>query len=195
MSELFPKKNEVLAFKTDTVWGFGARVDDKIAIDKIYEIKKRDLKKPLILMSNDFSHLEKYIQNVPKYAYELIEKYLPGALTLIFEKSPLCPGYITSYNSTVGVRIPDSIDFTNIIDKTDCKVLATTSCNVSNETPVKSYLEALEKFSNCATVIEPMSDKETDNIPSTVILCKQNGYQILRSGAILVSINSSKEIF
>ena len=36
------KKGEVLAFKTDTVWGFGALPNDSEAINKIYEIKKRN---------------------------------------------------------------------------------------------------------------------------------------------------------
>ena len=39
---IFPKKGEVLAFKTDTVWGFGVNPDDNEAILKVYEIKKRD---------------------------------------------------------------------------------------------------------------------------------------------------------
>jgi len=47
---------EVIAFKTDTVWGFGCNPLDNIAVNKIYEIKKRDSKKPLILMSDDFNH-------------------------------------------------------------------------------------------------------------------------------------------
>jgi len=50
------KKGEVFAFKTDTVWGFGCSPLDNIAVNKIYEIKKRDSKKPLILMSDDFNH-------------------------------------------------------------------------------------------------------------------------------------------
>ena len=54
--------NNVYAFKTDTVWGFGANPNSKEAVEKIYEIKKRDLKKPLILMSSDFKYLEKYIK-------------------------------------------------------------------------------------------------------------------------------------
>ena len=70
------KEGEVLAFKTDTVWGFGANPNDIKAIEKIYEIKKRDIKKPLILMSNDFSHLEKYIKVIPEYAKELGATYI-----------------------------------------------------------------------------------------------------------------------
>lgn len=178
------KQGEILAFKTDTVWGFGCNPDDSFAINKIYEIKKRDSKKPLILMSNDFSHLKKYIKKIPDYAFDLIKKYLPGGLTLIFEKSDLCSSFVTSGNNTVGIRIPNSEDFSKLIDNLDCKVLATTSCNISSEEPVKNYIEAMEKFSNCATIIKPISSKENENIPSTVILCEDITYKVLRHGAI-----------
>lgn len=180
----FLKPGEVIAFKTDTVWGFGCDPEDSFAIGKIYEIKKRDIKKPLILMSDDFKNLEKYIQNIPDYAYELIDKYLPGALTLIFEKSDFCSNEITSNSSTVGIRIPNSEDFRKIISQVKGKVLATTSCNISNEPPVKTYLEACEKFSDVAKIIKPIEDSINENIPSTVILCEETGYKILRQGAI-----------
>jgi len=178
------KKSEVIAFKTDTVWGFGCDPLDEIAVNKIYEIKKRDLKKPLILMSDDFEHLKKYIKFIPEYANELIEKYLPGALTLIFEKSDLCPDYITSGGNTIGIRIPNSEDFRKIISQIDGKVLATTSCNVAGEFPVMNYKEACEKFEKVATIIKPIKDEENENIPSTVILCEKENYKILRQGVI-----------
>ena len=60
------KTGEVIAFKTDTVWGFGCNPDDVVAVNKIYEIKKRDSKKPLILMSDNFDSLKK--------GYELIKE-------------------------------------------------------------------------------------------------------------------------
>lgn len=177
-------QGEVIAFKTDTVWGFGCNPQDKIAVDKIYEIKKRDTKKPLILMSDDFKNLEKYINFVPDYAYELIEKYLPGGLTLIFEKSKFCPDYITSGGNTVGIRVPNSEDFRKIISQLKDKVLATTSCNIAGENPVMNYLEAKEKFEQFATIIKPINNTENDNIPSTVVLCEKEGYRTLRKGAI-----------
>lgn len=180
------ERSEVLAFKTDTVWGFGCNPDDNEAIEKIYEIKKRDHKKPLILMSNDFSYLKKYIKEIPQYAHELIEKYLPGGLTLIFKKSDICSDKITSGNDTVGVRVPNSDDFTNLINNINCKVLATTSCNLSSEPPVKNYDEAKEKFSSCATVIKPIRDETLSNLPSTVILCADDKYKIIRQGALLI---------
>lgn len=178
------KLGEVVAYKTDTVWGFGCNPLDEVAVSKIYEIKKRDLKKPLILMSNNFDNLKKYIKFIPNYAYDLIEKYLPGGLTLIFEKSDLCPDFIVANGNTVGIRIPDSDDFRKLLDDRGEKVLATTSCNLSNEEPVKNYSEALEKFSDIVTVIKPINDIENENVPSTVLLCEKENYKILRQGVI-----------
>lgn len=181
--ENFNKEGNVFAFKTDTVWGFGAKPEDKIGVEKIYEIKKRDRKKPLILMSNDFIHLKKYIKKIPDYAYSLIEKYLPGGLTLIFEKSEICPDWVSLNLNTIGIRIPNSKDFFNLVEKIDGHVLATTSCNISNEPPVKNYLEANELFSSKAIILKPESEKENLNIsPSTIILCSENGFKILRQG-------------
>ena len=178
------KVGEVIAFKTDTVWGFGCNPEDEVAVNKIYEIKKRDSKKPLILMSDNFESLKKYIKFVPQYAYDLIEEHLPGALTLIFEKSEFCPDIVTSNGDTIGIRIPDSEDFRKIISQIDGKVLATTSCNIAGENPVMDFFEAKEKFENVATIIRPINDIRNENIPSTVILCQKEGYKILRQGAI-----------
>lgn len=178
------KKGEVLAFKTDTVWGFGADLNDKSAVDKIYEIKKRDAKKPLILMSDDFSNLEKYIEKIPSYARELIKKHLPGGLTLIFKKSNLCPDYITSGADTIGIRVPNSPDFALALDFAPECVLATTSCNISNENPVEDYFEAVKKFKEVATIIKPINNNKTKNLPSTVVLCLDDEYKILRQGAV-----------
>lgn len=178
------KKGEVIAFKTDTVWGFGCDPLDRIAVDKIYEIKNRDSKKPLILMSDNIESLKKYIKFIPDYANDLIEKYLPGALTLIFEKSDLCPDFITSNGNTVGIRIPNSEDFRKIISNVQGRVLATTSCNVAGEVPVMNFNEAKEKFEQLVTVIKPIEDVENENVPSTVILCEKNKYKVLRQGVI-----------
>ena len=178
------KKGEVLAFKTDTVWGFGVDPCDYFPIDNLYEIKKRDTKKPLILMSSDIKYLSKYIKSIPLYAQKLIDKYLPGALTLIFEKSDILNPKVTSYSNTVGIRIPDSKDYFNLIDSLENKVLATTSCNLSTQPPVRNYKEACEKFSSCATIIKPIDDTVNNNTPSTVILCEEEGYKVLRTGAI-----------
>ena len=52
----------VIAYVTDTVWGLGCLPDNEKAVKKIYEIKKREAQKPLILMSNEVYNLLEYAE-------------------------------------------------------------------------------------------------------------------------------------
>ncbi len=178
-------KGEVLGFETDTVWGLGCLPNDSKAVDKIYEIKGRDRTKPLILMSNNLESLMSYVLYVPDYAKTLIDKYFPGALTLIFEKSNLTPNFITSGKNTVGIRVPAHQGFQELCAKIDGNVLATTSLNLSNEQPAKNYDEACEKFGSKVTVIKPENQINT-GVSSTVILCTGDEPMILRQGSIRI---------
>ena len=54
----------VIAFVTDTVWGIGCLPTSQKAVERIYEIKHRDTKKPLILMSDSDKYLRKYVKQV-----------------------------------------------------------------------------------------------------------------------------------
>lgn len=134
----------VIAFVTDTVWGIGCLPTSEKAVQRIYEIKKREAKKPLILMSDDIYPLFEYVkQPIEKQAQILIKKHFPGALTLVIEKSENTPDYITSEMNTVGIRVPDNATFANICKSIESRVLATTSANLSGEPAALSYEEAV----------------------------------------------------
>lgn len=179
-------EDDVLGFKTDTVWGMGAHPLNKEGVEKIYEIKGRDRLKPLILMSNDIKNLLVYVKNIPNYAQELIEKHFPGGLTLIFEKTEACPLYITSGQNTVGIRVPNSEDFSLIAENFEGKVLATTSLNHSNELPVKNYEEAKSKFGNLIKIVKPKDKSCPAGLASTVVLCTNKEPKILRQGELVI---------
>ena len=104
----------VIAYVTDTVWGLGCLPENEKAVKKIYEIKKRETQKPLILMSNEVYHLLNYVKPVPKIGQRLIKKYFPGALTIVTDKNENTPDYITSNMQTVGIRVPDNEVFKEI---------------------------------------------------------------------------------
>ena len=68
----------VIAFVTDTVWGIGCLPSSEKAVKKIYNIKQREAKKPLILMSHDIYPLLDYVkQPIEKEGQRLIKKHFP----------------------------------------------------------------------------------------------------------------------
>ena len=179
------KNDGVIAFVTDTVWGLGCLPSSEKAVKKIYEIKKRDAKKPLILMSNEVYNLFDYVkQPIEKQAQILIKKHFPGALTLILEKSELTPDYITSGFSTVGIRIPDNKIFAEICANTEGHVLATTSANISGEPPALTYEEAVNYIGDKVDLVIENNGENAKGLASTVAGFKDGETVIFRQGEI-----------
>lgn len=176
----------VIAFVTDTVWGLGCLPSSEKAVKKIYDIKKREAQKPLILMSNCIENLLPYVKPLNKKAKELIEKHFPGALTLVLAKSEKTQDYITSGFDTVGIRVPDNEVFKEICEGVNGNVLATTSVNLSHEPSAKTYEQALENMGEKVDFIVPDFECKCAGLESTVALITEDEIKILRQGATKV---------
>lgn len=181
------KNDGVIAFVTDTVWGLGCLPESEKAVKKIYEIKHRDGKKPLILMSYDIYPLLDYVkQPIIKEAQRLIKKHFAGALTVVLEKSENTPDYLTSGMSTVGIRVPDNKTFADICKNIDGGVLATTSANLSGEEPALTYEEAVKYIGNAADYVAPSCGNEARGRASTVIGFNDNNVVVYRQGDVII---------
>lgn len=178
----------VIAYVTDTVWGLGCLPNNESAVKKIYEIKKREAQKPLILMSNDIYPLLDYVKPIPKIGQILIKKYFPGALTIVTDKSENTPDYITSSMPTVGIRVPDNEVFREICEIIPGHVLATTSANLSHQPSAKTYEQALENMSGLADLIIEDYGYAAKGLESTVVGVMNNEFRIFRQGAIHLDI-------
>ncbi len=178
----------VIAYVTDTVWGLGCLPNNESAVKKIYEIKKREAQKPLILMSNDIYPLLDYVKPIPKIGQILIKKYFPGALTIVTDKSENTPDYITSSMPTVGIRVPDNEVFREICEIIPGHVLATTSANLSHQPSAKTYEQALENMSGLADLIIEDYGYAAKGLESTVVGVMNNELRIFRQGAIHLDI-------
>lgn len=174
----------VIAFVTDTVWGLGCLPDNKNGIDKIYEIKGRDRSKPLILMSDKEEYLMPYVENVSNTAKDLMNRYFPGALTLVLEKSDKTPYTVTSQKETVGIRVPDNEFFKELCSVINGHVLATTSANLSNEPSSKSYEEATQSIGKFVDYVFEDYGYSSKGLESTVALVIGDNVKVLRQGAI-----------
>ena len=174
----------VIAFVTDTVWGLGCLPHSEKAVKKIYEIKKREAQKPLILMSDEVYHLLNYVKPIPKIGQKLIKKHFPGALTIVTDKSDETPDYIISSMPTVGIRVPDNEVFKRICQIIPNHVLATTSANLSHQPSAKTYEQALENMGELADLIIEDYGYEAKGLESTVVGVMNDELRIFRQGAI-----------
>ena len=180
--------NGVIAFVTDTVWGLGCLPNSKIAVRKIYEIKKREAFKPLILMSNSIDNLKSYVKEINPEADKLIKKHFPGALTLVIEKSEKTPDFITSNFNTIGIRVPDNDVFKEICENITGHVLATTSANLSHEPSAKTYEQAVESIGGKVDLIIDDFKQSAKGLESTVAIVLEKEIKILRQGTIWINV-------
>ena len=176
----------VIAYVTDTVWGLGCLASSEIGVKRIYEIKKREAQKPLILMSDEVYHLLEYVEPISKSGCELIKKYFPGALTIVTKKSDKTPYYITSNLDTVGIRVPDNEVFREICALAKGHVLATTSANLSHQPSAKSYEQALENMSGLVDMVIKDYGYKCKGLESTVVGVINDEIKIFRQGAVRV---------
>lgn len=174
----------VIAYVTDTVWGLGCIPNNEKAVKKIYNIKKREAQKPLILMSNEVYNLLNYVKPIPKIGQKLIKKYFPGALTIVTYKNENTPYYITSNMETVGIRVPDNEVFRQICEIIPGHVLATTSANLSHQSSAKTYEQALENMTGLADLIIEDYGYTAKGLESTVAGVMNDELRIFRQGAI-----------
>ena len=135
--------SKICIFPTDTVYGIGCPIFDLEGIKMIYEIKHRSLDKPLACLCASLEQIEA-IAIVNQKTKDLIEAFMPGALTLILQAKPKVEHTI-GYK-TIGVRIPDSVLARTLLEKNG--PMLTTSVNESGEQPLNSYDEIVKVYGN-----------------------------------------------
>ena len=97
----------VIAYPTDTIYGFGCDILNKKAIQRIYQIKKRDRSKPFSFICSDLKNISEYAQ-VTDYAYKTMKRLLPGPYTFILPGTKLVPKIMLTKRKTVGIRVPNN---------------------------------------------------------------------------------------
>ena len=102
------KNGKVVVFPTETVYGIGTNGLDEKAIEKLYKLKKRPKNKPISLLVNNIDMINDIAEDITELEYKLINKFMPGPLTIILKKKNKIPDILTANSSTVGIRIPEN---------------------------------------------------------------------------------------
>ena len=171
-----------LIFQTDTLPAIGCLPKfSKI----IYEFKKRDRNKPLILMGSESNQLVDYVHESAKEDYEkLASKYWPGALTMIIPSSKKENSIITSMDFTLGLRIPNSYMAQSLMKETG--PLLTSSANISGSTG-SITAEGIALDFPSVNILGPVPWEKGSGKASTIISWKKNrDWRLIREGEVLI---------
>jgi len=151
----------------------------------IYEFKKRDRNKPLILMGAEHKHLIDYVHESAKEDYENIaSKYWPGALTIVIPASEKQIVNLTSNDLTIGLRIPNSYIAQSLLRETG--PLLTSSANISGfKGSITAEGIALDFPS--IKILGPIPWGKSSGKASTIIFWKNSGnWKLIREGEVIV---------
>jgi L-threonylcarbamoyladenylate synthase len=178
-------KGGLVAFPTETVYGLGANALDEFAVEKIFKAKGRPQDNPLIVHVADFN-IEPLVKEIPCIAREIMNRYWPGPITLIFNKSDLVPKTTSAGLDTVGIRMPSNLIATKLI-KAAGTPIAAPSANISGRPSPTDVEGCIEDLSGKIEYILG-GDKSQVGLESTIVDCTCTPLCILRPGAITLEM-------
>ena len=153
--------------------------------NKIWSIKKRPLNKPLILMGGCSEDLFEFVKPCAiDDGLKMAKNYWPGALTIILPTIGNFSKYLNCNSSSLGFRVPALKLARDLLMKTG--PLATTSANISGESPVKNELEASIQFPGIP-ILGPVPWPNSSGEASTVIEWREGQWKLLRAGSVVIS--------
>jgi L-threonylcarbamoyladenylate synthase len=179
------RKGGLVAFPTETVYGLGANALDEEAVKKIFIAKGRPQDNPLIVHVVDFN-IKPLVKNIPDIAVKLMEKFWPGPLTLLMEKSSFIPEVTSAGLSTVGIRMPSNIIARELISAAGVPVAAP-SANVSGRPSPTETSRCVEDLEGKVDFILGGGSCEF-GLESTIVDCTSNPPCVLRPGGITLDM-------
>jgi L-threonylcarbamoyladenylate synthase len=179
-------KGKTFIYPTETFYGIGALYDDETSINKIFDIKGRDLHNPLPLIIPEISFLQEISTEVSTNALKLATQFWPGPLTLVFKAADNLSSAITAGTGTVACR-HSGLNLISIILKNINSSITSTSANISGEENT-SNINKIDK--SILDTVDFIIDAGTTNggLPSTIIDVTSEPFKILRKGAINSSL-------
>lgn len=101
------KNEQLVAIPTETVYGLAGNALSSRAVMEIFRVKNRPQFDPLIIHTDRFTKVEKYVRSIPQKGRLLAEAFMPGSMTLLLPKKDSIPDAVTSGSDLVAVRIPN----------------------------------------------------------------------------------------
>ncbi|MDQ0477561.1 L-threonylcarbamoyladenylate synthase [Chryseobacterium sp. MDT2-18] len=167
------KAGGTILYPTDTIWGIGCDATNPEAINKIFEIKKREKNKSMIILVESAKRLEDLV-DVPEMAWEIMD-LSEKPVTLIYDNPKGLPKEILAEDGSIGIRLVNDLFLKKIITKLN-KPLVSTSANFSGQkSPMKFSDISQEIIDSVDFVAEENHDKVSEYSGSSVIRIWNDG--------------------
>jgi L-threonylcarbamoyladenylate synthase len=173
------KNGGVVIFPTDTVYGIGCDPYNEDAVERIYELKNRDSRKPLPILG----YSKRFLENIVEFdeiTNRIAEKFWPGRLTIVLPLKDDKLKKLSRGTNTLAVRVPNNKCALAFLKK--CELIVGTSANISGREPFTNPQNIENELINCDIFLNDGIIQSSG--PSTVIKIENGKIKILRSGSI-----------
>ena len=135
----------VIVYPMDTLYGLGANAMNHAAVRRIFDIKERDLSKPLPILAKNMIWVKELAYFSDKQE-KILSKIWPGKVTAILQKRDVVLDVVTAGAKTIGVRIADYVFTDKLLGKFGYPIIST-SANISGDEPTLKIDEIIQIFS------------------------------------------------
>jgi L-threonylcarbamoyladenylate synthase len=167
------KDGGIAVFPTDTVYGIGCDPFNKNAVDRIYEIKKRDKKKPFPILTHSMGFASEIVE-FDKISKKIAEKFWPGPLTIILKLKDKTLKETLGLDEKIAIRVPNNKCLLNILKNS--KFLVGTSANLSGEKSFTISQECYQKVTGYDVFVD---GGDIENKGESTIVEIENGFPII----------------
>ncbi len=178
------ERGGIVAYPTESFYALGVLATDEKALERLFLLKKRPAEKPLPLIVGDLETLASVVKKVPDRAAELMKRYWPGPLTIIFEAADNISDLLTAGTGRVAVRMPGESAALRLAREAGFPITAT-SANISSEPPADNIDAILNYFGDSIDLIID-GGRTPGGKPSTIVDATTGTLKILREGRIVL---------
>jgi L-threonylcarbamoyladenylate synthase len=171
-----------VAFPTESFYGLGVNASDEDAIKHLFILKRRGSDRPVLVLIPCPEYLEGYVDCIPETASELIKRFWPGGLTLVFKAGPEISPLLTAGTGKIGIRV-SSHPIAAGLTRTTGLPITGTSANISSQ---DGCLTAQEVYESLGSGVDLILDggKTGGGKGSTILDVTVEPPVILREGMV-----------
>jgi len=163
------KNGQLIISKTDTIYGILTAANSEKAVERLYEVKRRPLDKPVIILVANIDEIPNLTPSI-KHEYQEISKNRPT--TIITKVSPNFLPHLPRNGETLAFRVVPESPLAELIRTVG--LLVAPSANPSGEEPAKNVTEAINYFHELVPIYVD-SGEVADTQPSQIIRINEDG--------------------